>query len=136
MNVDITFRVLKRHSTQFHPGEMGRQSRQTEKQIMRCMLEDRNLEDAWPSILQETSHALNSMSKASTGYSPFRIIYGKEPRQLVTSKVLLQNKPLNVSVEDSCDEIGSREHYRRLGRTYKWPGKERSFYDRGKTTCG
>ena len=79
---------------------------QTVKQVMRCMLEDRNLEkDAWPSILQETPYELNSMPNASTGYSPFRITYG----QLATSKLLLQNKPSHVSVEDWCDEIVSRQ---------------------------
>ena len=49
------------------------------------------------------------MPNTSTGYSSFRITYGTEPRQLATSKLLLQNKPSRVSVEDWSDEIGSRQ---------------------------
>ena len=134
------FGVEKRHSTPYHPEGDGQAERgvQTVKQVMRCMLEDRNLEkDAWPSILQETSYELNSMPNASTGYSPFRITYGTEPRQLATSKMLLQNKPSHVSVEDWYDEIGSRQTgtIRKVGENLQEArGRMKRFYNRGKTT--
>ena len=46
--------IEKRHSTPYHPEEDGQAERgiQTVKQVMQCMLEDRELDrDAWPSIL-------------------------------------------------------------------------------------
>ena len=74
------------------------------------MLEDRELDrDAWPSILQEASYEINSIHCASTGYSPFRIMYGTEPRQLATSNLRIQSKPTHVSVEDWCEETRNRQ---------------------------
>ena len=59
-----SFGVEKRHSTLYHPEGDGQAERgvHTVKQVMRCMLEDRNLEKtAWSSILQETSYEINPM---------------------------------------------------------------------------
>ena len=99
---------------------------------------ERNLEkNAWPSILQETSYEINSMPSTSTGYSPFRVTYGTDPRQLATSKLLLQNKPTHVSVEGWCDEIGSRQTGTIQGvRESLQEARDRMkrFYDRGKIT--
>ena len=130
----------KRNSTPYHPEGDGQAERgvQPVKQVMRCMLENRNLEkNTWPSILQETSYEINSMPSTSNGYSPFRVTYGRDLRQLAKSKLLLQNKPTHVSVEDWCDEIGSRQTGTIRGvRESLQEARDRMerFYDRCKIT--
>ena len=110
---------------------------QTVKQVMRCMLEDRNLEkDTWPSILLETSYEINSMPNASIGYSPSRIMYGVEPRQLATSKLRLRNKLTHASIDDWCEESGKLrgDTLRETNENLKDArGKMKKFYDRGKS---
>ena len=120
--------IEKRHSTPYHPEGDGQAERgiQTVKQVMRCMLEDRDLDrDAWPSILQEISYEINSMSCASTVYSPFRIMHGTDPRQLATSSLRLQSKPSHMSVEDWCEEIGNRQTEIINARTNRNEAQER-----------
>ena len=77
--------INKLRSSPYHPAGDGQSERgiQSVKQIMRCLLEERNLsKDSWPSLLPQVSYILNCIPNSSTGFSPFRIMYGIDPKPL------------------------------------------------------
>ena len=75
--------IEKRHTTPYHPQADGMAERNigTVKQVISCMLFDRNLpKGTWPSLLTEVSFYMNQMENATTQIAPCRLTYGRLPR--------------------------------------------------------
>ena len=83
-NVLARYGIKKKRSSPYHPEGDGQSERgiQAVKQIMRCMLQEKEVEkDSWPTLLPQVGDIMNSMPNISTGFTPFRIMYGVDPRQ-------------------------------------------------------
>ena len=53
------------------------------KQVMICLLEEKEIpQDCCSSLLPQISYVLNSIPNASTGFTPYRIMYGVDPKPL------------------------------------------------------
>ena len=103
-----SFGVEKRHSSPYHPERDGQSERgiQSIKQILRCSLEETaTAKGNWPSKLREVAYVYNTSPNASSGFSPYQVMYGSEPKTLgvqrVVSSVVAQD---SVSVDDWCNE--------------------------------
>ena len=58
---------------------------QTTKQKLRCMLAEKKLQtESWSKILQEVAYSLNTLPSASTGLTPFKIMFGGDPNRFPT----------------------------------------------------
>ena len=84
-NVDSTevrealavYGISKRRSSPYHPEGDGQSERgiQSVKQVLRCVLEERNIaKNSWPSLLPEVSYILNSSPNKS--FTPYKVMYG------------------------------------------------------------
>ena len=75
--------IVKLRSSPYHPQGDGQAERSIEtfKQAMRCLLEERHIEETdWPALLQEVMFVCNSYVNASTGYSPNEVMYSARLR--------------------------------------------------------
>ena len=78
-----TLGIDKRHTTPYHPECDGMAERNigTVKQVISCMLLDRNLsKGVWPSLMTEVSFYMNSMENATTQTAPHMLTYGRLPK--------------------------------------------------------
>ena len=90
-----SFGIEKRRSSPYHPEGDGLAERtiQTVKQILRCKLQDRQLEtEQWPLILSEVRSNYNSLPNNSTKFEPNELMYGVRFRS-----------PAGVSLGDPAD---------------------------------
>ena len=72
--------IEKRNSSPYHPEGNGMAERMigTVKQIMRCLLEERQLpKSGWPSLLPEVQFTCNYLRNQSTGLSPHQLVFGR-----------------------------------------------------------
>ena len=100
--------IKKKRSSPYHPEGDGQSERgiQAIKQIMRCMLEERQVaKDSWPTILPEVSYIMNSIPNKSTGFSPYRVMYGVEPKPLSDVYLELNTREGYDSVLDWVTEL-------------------------------
>ena len=68
--------IEKKRSFPYHPqgDEQAERCVQTFKQVMRCLLEDRNINKSdWPSLLSELTFVIYSLPNASSKLSPLRM---------------------------------------------------------------
>ena len=75
--------IQKRHTTPYHPDSDGMAERHIGfvKQVMRCLLLERNLEKgSWPSLLPEVSFYCNNLDNSSSKISPHLLTFGRQPR--------------------------------------------------------
>ena len=73
-NVLARYGIKKKRSSPYHPEGDGQSERgiQAVKQIMRCMLQEKEVEkDSWPTLLPQVGYIMNSMPNISTGFTPF-----------------------------------------------------------------
>ena len=80
--------IKKTRISPYHPAgdEQSERCVQSVKQIMRCLLEERDLDqDTWPSLLPQISYILNAIPNSSIGFTLFRIMYGVDPKPFPTS---------------------------------------------------
>lgn len=73
----------------YHPAADGQSERtnQTVEIALRSLLADRSQNKAiseWDELLPDTEYALNTFVNASTGYSPFHLLYGVPPRSEIS----------------------------------------------------
>ena len=101
--------ICKKHSSAYYPEGNGTAERSIGKvkQIMRCLLADRNLPKThWPVLLNEISFISNSLPNASTTMSPQELTYGRTLRS-----------PLEAQIDNMQGaEEGEIPHYSRLGK--------------------
>ena len=66
-------------SSSYHPETDGQSERmhRSLEQVLRCFVGPRQKD--WCRFLSSAEIALNSTKAASTGYSPFYVVYGREP---------------------------------------------------------
>ena len=77
--------IVKKRSSPYHPEGDGQSERgiQAVKLIMRCLLQEKEIEiDSWPTLIPQVCYILNSIASTSTGFTPYRIMYGVEPKSL------------------------------------------------------
>ena len=62
---------------------MDNQREEGIKQILRCSLEEtNNVKGYWPSKLKEVAYVYKSSPNASTGFSPYQVMYASESKTL------------------------------------------------------
>ncbi|RMZ86659.1 hypothetical protein DV736_g6115, partial [Chaetothyriales sp. CBS 134916] len=87
----------------YHPAANGQSERtnQTVEVTLRCLIADRShlATSDWDEILPDTEYALNTLTNASTGYSPFLLLYGVHPRE-----ELAVQEDSNEGVDDFLDQ--------------------------------
>ena len=87
------FGIEKRHSSPYHPqgDDQAERGIRTTKQVMRCVLTERNIEsNSWSSLLPEISYIINSVPNSSTKYTPYKVFYGTDPKLLSTALVEIE----------------------------------------------
>ena len=87
-NALARYGIKKKRSSPYHPEGDGQSERgiQAVKQIMRCMLQEKEVaKDSWSTLLPQVGYIMNSMPNISTGFTPFRIMYGVDPKPLLGS---------------------------------------------------
>ena len=73
---------------------------------MRCMLEERQVaKDTWPTILPEVSFIMNSIPNKSTGFTPYRVMYGIDPKPLSTAFSKISTREGYDSILDWVTEL-------------------------------
>ena len=99
--------IEKRRSSPYHPQGDGQSERgiQTTKQTLRCMLAEKKLQkESWSKILQEVAYSLNTMPSASTGLTPFKIMFGVDPNRFPTLDPANQRNA-RIDMNSWCDEL-------------------------------
>ena len=79
------FNIEKKHSTAYHPEGDGQAERgiRAVKQLIRCLIAEYELEDTdWPSLLPRVSYILNTTPSASTGFTPYKVMFGEDPKPI------------------------------------------------------
>lgn len=105
--------------------------------MMRCLLQEKEIAmDSWPSLLPQVGYSLNSIPNASTGFTPYRIMFGVDPKPLSLAALGAETQDCNYSVLEWVKEM---EH---MGGCVKEEveenleiarGRMKRAYDRGKT---
>lgn len=91
------FGVTKLHTSPGHPasdGQTERMNRTIRSQLVRCL---QSFPGEWDDLLPQLELAYNSSTHSSTGYSPFYLAHGREPR--LPAKVMFG--PYDTSLDDS-----------------------------------
>ena len=102
------FGVEKRHSSPYHPQGDGQAERgiRSTKQIMRCILNERNIQtNSWALLLPEVNYLINTTPNASTKYSPYKVFYGTDPKQICTASVDLEIPVNYKSVQEWIKDV-------------------------------
>ena len=99
--------IKKKRSSPYHPEGDGRERGiQAIKQMMRCMLEERQVaKDSWPTMLPEVCYIMNSIPNKSTGFTPYRVMYGVDPKHLSAAYLELSTREGYDSVLDRVAEL-------------------------------
>ena len=92
-------------STAYHPQTDGQTEREnrTVKEIMRTVVDERGEE--WDEYLPMVEMALNSAKQASTGMSPFKMVYGREMTLPVDTRLKTRVAVDNPAVEALGDRL-------------------------------
>ena len=73
---------------------------------MRCMLEERQVaKESWPIMLPEVSYIRNSIPNKSTGFTPYKLMYGVDPKPLSAANLELSTREGYDSVLDWVTEL-------------------------------
>ena len=73
--------VEKRHSSPYQPqwNEQAERGIRNVKQIMRCLLSERNIEkNDWHLLLPEVNYLINTTPRSSTKFAPYKVFYGTD----------------------------------------------------------
>ena len=84
------FNITKKHSTAYHPEGDGQAERgiRSVKQIIRCHIAEHALQESdWPALLPRMSYILNSITSSSTGFTPYRVMFGVHPRPISATEL-------------------------------------------------
>ena len=104
--------IGKRNSSPYRPEDNGMAEKMigTVKQIMRCLLEERQLpKSGWPSLLPEVQFTCNDLGNQSTRLSPHQLVFGRILR--FPLEALLRNNT-NANVDTT-----QREYFAQLSET-------------------
>lgn len=104
--------INKTATTPYHPQGNGTCERfnRTLHNLLRTLPPDRKRK--WPELLPELLYAYNCTPHATTGYSPFYMFFGREPRLPVDSL-------LETGIEDDIDEEWLAGHHRRMTEAFQ-----------------
>ena len=104
--------IKKSHTTAYHPQGNGQCERfnRTLHDLLRTLPPDQK--KRWPDHLPELLQAYNSTPHSATGFSPFYILFGQEPRLPI-------DELLNVPVPEARGPIDwVRQHHSRLQQAH------------------
>ncbi|KAI6656039.1 Retrovirus-related Pol polyprotein [Oopsacas minuta] len=79
--------IKKCRFSPYHPQgeEQSDRGIQTTKQTLGCMLAEKKLQkESWPKVLQEVDYSLNTIPSASTGLTPYKIMFSVDPKRFLT----------------------------------------------------
>lgn len=84
----------------------------------------------WDTKLQDMVFSYNTSVQCTTGHTPFKLLYGREPRLSVDSKLRIKEQSDNINLNERWVE------WRRLKRTMieninKRQRKQKEYFDRG-----
>ena len=97
--------IEKSKTTPYHPQCNGLCERMNETLIGMLRTLSRDDKRRWPNAINKMVHAYNSTQHSVTGYSPFYLMFGREPRLPID--LLLETK-YETSTTKSYDEFVSR----------------------------
>ena len=82
--------ITKKRSSAYHPEGDGQAERgiRSVKQIIRCLIAEHELQETdWSALLPRVSYILNALPSASTGFSPYKIMFGVDPRPISAAEL-------------------------------------------------
>ena len=135
-----SFGIEKRRSSPYHPEGDGLAERtiQTVKQLLRCKLQDRQMEtEQWPIVLSEVRSNYNSLPNNSTKFEPNELMFGVRFRAQA-------GVSLGDPAETAEQTVGPREHseetqfrlaqlhQRAMQNSSEARGSSKLYYDQGK----
>ena len=123
-------------SSLYHPEGAGQSERGIRgvKQIMKCLLQVKGiLIDSWPSLLPQVGYILNSIPNVSTGFTPYRIIFGVDPKplSLAALDVVTTQSESGLKMEMGKCVVEEVEENLEIARE-----KMKRAYDSGKSDSG
>ena len=102
----------KKHSSAYHPEGDGKSERGiwAVKQILRCLIAEHNLETTdWPALLSRISYTIISVTSVSTGFLPYKIMFGVDPIPTSGAELQLQIQDKYGSVLEWVEDLQRME---------------------------
>ena len=108
------YSVKKSRTTAYHPQANGQCERfnRTLHNLLKTLSPEKKRK--WPDYLPELLHAYNATPHAATGYSPFYLMFGRDPRLPVD---------LQMESDETVSDTWLEEHQQRLRYAYLKAGE-------------
>ena len=103
--------IVKSRTTPYHPAGNGQCERFNRTLHDRLRVLSQEKKKRWPEHLAELTYAYNSTPHSSTGYSPYYLLFGREPRLMITSSLGVEPND-GFEGKDITDWVS--EHRKRL----------------------
>ena len=94
--------IQQSRTTPYHPQSNGACERMNETLLRMLRALPQNVKTRWPQYVNQLIHAYNCMPHCSTGYSPFFLMYGREPKLPID---------LLLTIRDNKQDKGNYEKY-------------------------